>query len=51
MVDDRHVHGAKHAIRHWAWPGNLQKMAALTHEFLTRSGLVDSIAFTFCDIN
>jgi DNA-binding GntR family transcriptional regulator len=25
MVHDRHVHGAKHPIRHRAWTGNLQK--------------------------
>jgi hypothetical protein len=29
MVHDRNVHGAKHPIRHRAWAGNLQKMAAL----------------------
>ena len=37
MVDDRHVHGAEHAIRHRARAGNLQKMASLMlgHDFLT----------------
>ena len=29
MVDDRHVHGAEHAIRHRARARNLQKMASL----------------------
>ena len=36
VVDDRHVHGAEHAIRHRAGAGNLQKMASLVlrHGFL-----------------
>ena len=29
VVDDRHVHGAEHAVRHRAGPGNLQEMASL----------------------
>ena len=29
MIDDRHVHGAEHAIRHRARAGNLQEMASL----------------------
>src|SRR5258708_38227167 len=38
MVDDRHVHGAEHAIRHRARARNLQKMASLVlgHGFLVR---------------
>src|SRR5882757_2009406 len=51
MVDDRHVHGAEHAIRHRARPGNLQEMASLGHEFLAYSGSQSNIAFIFCDIN
>ena len=37
MVDDRHIHGAEHAIRHRARTGNLQKMASLMrcHEILS----------------
>ncbi len=36
MVDDRHVHGAQHPVRHRARTGNLQKMASLVlgHGFL-----------------
>ena len=37
MVDDRHVHGAEHAIRHGAWTGNLQEMASL----VLHPGLLD----------
>jgi hypothetical protein len=42
MVDHRHVHGAEHAIRHWAGAGNLQKMASLMlrHDFLTFDSLI-----------
>jgi len=29
MVNDRHVHGPQHAVRHRAWAGNLQEMASL----------------------
>jgi hypothetical protein len=53
MVNDRHVHGAKHAIRHRAWARNLQKMASLVlaHGFLVRSFRSNHIAFKIFGIN
>jgi hypothetical protein len=51
VVDDRHVHGAEHPIRHRARAGNLQKMASLMrHGFLTRL-LARNIAFIFAGFN
>src|SRR5665213_1944061 len=40
VVDDWHVHGAKHAIWHRARTGNLQKMSSLMlgHGYLVRCG-------------
>ena len=45
VVDDRHIHGAEHAVRHRAGAGNLQEVASLVlgHRFLLSSGLVVDI--------
>jgi DNA-binding GntR family transcriptional regulator len=55
MVDDRHIHGAEHAIGHRAWAGNLQEMASLvlSHGSLISSDLssIGHIAFNLSDIN
>src|SRR5205085_4184985 len=51
MVDDRHIHGAEHAVRHRARSRNLQKMASLMgHRFLI-SPVAKHIAFTLSSLN
>ena len=44
MVDDRHVHGAEHAIRHRTRTWNLQKMASL----MLGHGIPRSNRETYC---
>jgi DNA-binding GntR family transcriptional regulator len=45
MVNDRHIHGAEHAIRNRTWAGNLQEMASLGHEIPHLSWLPYCIHF------
>ena len=51
MVDDRHIHGAEHAVRHRAWSRNLQKMASLVGHGLLTSPVAKHIAFTLSSLN
>ena len=47
VVDDRHIHGAEHAVRHRARAGNLQEMASLVlgHGFLLWLGWLSQSAY------
>src|SRR4029077_2847691 len=52
VIDDRHIHGAEHAVGHWARPWNLQEMASLVlcHGFLLVLA-TEHIAFNFSHDN